>query len=202
MDNLTTIGLDLAKNVFQAHGTGADGTVVFSKKLRRDQVLRFFAEQPHCTVAMEACPGAHHWGRAIRDLGHEVAADRTRLRQAVREAAEERRGRCGGYRRSGDEIDGNERRGLSNDGVDAPGAGAVQWRGRASSANTLELMNAGIPSETLRMRSPRHGSRRAPSARAPVQDRSRPSPRQRSARSRRPCRRRSRASPRTGRAPR
>ena len=72
MGNLTTIGLDLAKNVFQAHGAGADGTVMFRKKLRRDQVLRFFAEQPRCTVAVEACPGAHHWGRLIQDLGHEV----------------------------------------------------------------------------------------------------------------------------------
>jgi transposase len=72
MTEVATIGLDLAKNVFQAHGAGADGTVVFRKKLRREQVLRFFSEQPRCTVAMEACPGAHHWGRLIRDLGHEV----------------------------------------------------------------------------------------------------------------------------------
>lgn len=71
MTILTTIGLDLAKNVFQAHGAAADGAVVFRNKLRRDQVLRFLAEQPRCTVAMEACPGAHHW-RLIQDLGHEV----------------------------------------------------------------------------------------------------------------------------------
>lgn len=72
MAMLATIGLDLAKNVFQAHGAAADGTVVFRKKLRRDQVLRFLAEQPRCMVAMEACPGAHYWGRLIRDVGHEV----------------------------------------------------------------------------------------------------------------------------------
>lgn len=72
MAMLATLGLDLAKNVFQAHGAAADGTVVFRKTLRRDQVLRFLAEQPRLMVAMEACPGAHYWGRLIRDVGHEV----------------------------------------------------------------------------------------------------------------------------------
>jgi transposase len=64
--------LDLAKNVFQAHGADAAGAPVFRKKLRRDQVLAFFAVQPPCLVAMEACPGAHHWGREIGKLGHTV----------------------------------------------------------------------------------------------------------------------------------
>jgi transposase len=64
--------LDLAKNVFQAHGATASGAVVFRKKLRRDQVLAFLAGQPRCVVAMEACASAHYWGRAIRELGHEV----------------------------------------------------------------------------------------------------------------------------------
>src|SRR5207244_1042727 len=57
---VSTIGLDLAKLVFQAHGADASGGVVFRKKLRRDQVLAFFASQPRCVVAMEACAGAHH----------------------------------------------------------------------------------------------------------------------------------------------
>ncbi len=69
---VSTIGLDLAKNAFQAHGASSTGEVVFRKKLRRDQVLAFFASRPRCTVAMEACAGAHHWGRAIGELGHEV----------------------------------------------------------------------------------------------------------------------------------
>jgi transposase len=69
---VSTIGLDLAKNVFQAHGANTAGAPVFRKKLRRDQVLAFFAGQPPCLVAMEACTGAHHWGREIRKLGHEV----------------------------------------------------------------------------------------------------------------------------------
>ena len=72
MTEVSIIGLDLAKNVFQAHGASAAGAVVFRKKLRRDQVLAFFAAQPSCLVAMEACPGAHHWGREIGALGHEV----------------------------------------------------------------------------------------------------------------------------------
>lgn len=69
---VSIIGLDLAKNVFQAHGAGADGSVVFRRKLSRAQLLKFMAAQPSCVVAMEACASAHHWGRAIGSLGHEV----------------------------------------------------------------------------------------------------------------------------------
>jgi transposase len=72
MDQVSIIGLDLAKRVFQAHGARADGRVAFRRKLGRSQVLAFLAKQPRCIVAMEACASAHHWGRAIRDLGHEV----------------------------------------------------------------------------------------------------------------------------------
>jgi len=66
------IGLDLAKRVFQAHGARADGSVVFRRKLTRQQVLTFFSKQPRCIVAMEACATAHDWGRALQALGHEV----------------------------------------------------------------------------------------------------------------------------------
>lgn len=72
MEEVTTVGLDLAKHVFQAHGACAAGTVLFRRKLRRERVLPFFAELPRCRVAMEACSGAHHWARAIGELGHEV----------------------------------------------------------------------------------------------------------------------------------
>lgn len=64
--------MDLAKNVFQAHGADASGAVEFRKKLRRAQVLELFSVQPPCTVAMEACAGAHFWGREISKLGHTV----------------------------------------------------------------------------------------------------------------------------------
>src|SRR4051794_30800946 len=67
-----TIGLDIAKRVFQAHGADASGRVVFRKRLVRAKVLAFFAAQPPCTVAMEACAGAHHWARELGKLGHTV----------------------------------------------------------------------------------------------------------------------------------
>ena len=72
MSEVSTIGLDLAKNVFHAHGADASGTVMFRKKLRRDHVLRFLATQPTCTVAMEACGGSHYWAREIAKLGHDI----------------------------------------------------------------------------------------------------------------------------------
>ena len=72
MGEVSTIGLDLAKTVFQAHGADASGGVVFRKKLRRDQLLAFFAGQPRCVVAMEACASAHYWAREIAALGHET----------------------------------------------------------------------------------------------------------------------------------
>jgi transposase len=72
LSEVSIIGLDLAKNVFQAHGAGSDGSVVFRRRLSRQQVLTFFAGQPCCTVAMEACASAHYWGRAMAALGHEV----------------------------------------------------------------------------------------------------------------------------------
>lgn len=72
MSRLVIVGLDLAKNVFQVHGADASGKVLFRKKLRRGQVLEFFNELPACVIAMEACGGAHFWGREIGKLGHEV----------------------------------------------------------------------------------------------------------------------------------
>jgi len=70
MSELSIIGLDLAKNVFQLHGADGSGTVLFRKKLRRDQVLTFLATQPACTVAMESLAPAATTGRArSRDLG-------------------------------------------------------------------------------------------------------------------------------------
>ena len=72
MGQVSTIGLDLAKTVFQVHTAEASGAVVLRKKLRRSQVLAFFSAQPPCTVAMEACGSAHHWAREIGKLGHHV----------------------------------------------------------------------------------------------------------------------------------
>ena len=72
MNEISVIGLDLAKSVFQVHGADASGRVVLRKQLRRAQVLEFFGRQPRCIVAMEACASAHFWGRELARLGHEV----------------------------------------------------------------------------------------------------------------------------------
>jgi transposase len=69
---VTTIGLDLAKNIFQVHGITADGTVAFNKSLRRAQLLQFFETLEPCLIGMEACGSSHHWARQFRKLGHEV----------------------------------------------------------------------------------------------------------------------------------
>src|SRR5271155_1781686 len=72
MENIRTIGLDLAKNVFQAHAVDAAGSVVMRRRLRRGQVLAFFAGVPPCLIGMEACATAHCWARELQALGHEV----------------------------------------------------------------------------------------------------------------------------------
>ena len=72
MSEATTIGLDIAKHVFHAHGADAAGRAVFSRRITRGKLLDFFATQPRCTVALEACGGAHHWARELRAMGHEV----------------------------------------------------------------------------------------------------------------------------------
>src|SRR3982074_574401 len=69
---ITTIGLDIAKNVFQVHGIDAAEKVVVRKRLRRSQVLAFFKALPPCLVGMEACATAHYWARELTKLGHSV----------------------------------------------------------------------------------------------------------------------------------
>ena len=69
---VTTIGVDLAKNVFQVHGITASEEVVFNKPLRRAQFLPFFAKLDPCLIGMESCSSAHHWARELTALGHEV----------------------------------------------------------------------------------------------------------------------------------
>jgi transposase len=72
MTAITTIGLDLAKKVFQVHGVDAEGKVVVARKLRRKDVLAFFAKLSPCLVGMEACGSAHYWAREIPKFGHSV----------------------------------------------------------------------------------------------------------------------------------
>jgi transposase len=71
MSEVTIIGVDLAKRVFQLHGAHHDGSVAFRKKLSRGQFLAFVAQQPKCVIAMEACATAHGWGREFEKLGHD-----------------------------------------------------------------------------------------------------------------------------------
>ena len=72
MGTMTTVGLDLAKNVFQVHGVDADGRVLVRRQLRRADMLKFFEGLSPCLVGMEACATAHHWARTISALGHTV----------------------------------------------------------------------------------------------------------------------------------
>lgn len=72
MSEVTTIGLDIAKHVFHAHGADASGRAVFSRRLTRGKLLDFFSAHPRYLVALEAYGGAHHWARALRAMGHEV----------------------------------------------------------------------------------------------------------------------------------
>ena len=70
--NITTVGVDLAKSVFQVHGVDKRGKVVIQKRLRRSKVLAFFVQLPPCLIGMEACSSAHYWARKLREQGHEV----------------------------------------------------------------------------------------------------------------------------------
>src|ERR1700686_3445492 len=72
MGDITTIGFDLAKSVFQVHAVDEMGSVMLRKRLRRSQVLAFFAEIPPCLIGLEACATAHHWARELIALGHEA----------------------------------------------------------------------------------------------------------------------------------
>ena len=72
MQAVTTIGLDIAKSVFQVHGVDSGGQVVLRRQLKRRYVLAFFEKLPPCLVGIEACASAHHWSRELQSLGHTV----------------------------------------------------------------------------------------------------------------------------------
>jgi transposase len=72
MGEVSTIGLDIAKSVFQVHGVDVDGAVVIRRRISRAKILEFFATLPSCLVGIEACPSAHYWGRELQTLGHTV----------------------------------------------------------------------------------------------------------------------------------
>jgi len=72
MDKITTLGIDLAKSVFQLHGVDAEGCTVLRRQLRRSQMLEFFQRLPPCLIGIEACASAHYWARELAKFGHEV----------------------------------------------------------------------------------------------------------------------------------
>jgi transposase len=84
MQAITTVGLDIAKSVFQVHGVDVEGNVIIRRQLRRRYVLAFFQKLTPCLVGIEACASSHHWSRELKALGHTV-----RL-MPLRQAAEER----------------------------------------------------------------------------------------------------------------
>ncbi len=72
MNDITTLGLDTAKSVFQVHGIDANGEVVVRRQLKRRQVMGFFTKLPPCLIGIEACASSHHWSRGLSALGHTV----------------------------------------------------------------------------------------------------------------------------------
>ena len=92
----------LRRSVFQVHGVDADGAVVIRKRVGRAKVIEFFANLPPCLVGMEACATAHHWARELKKLGHDVRLMPPKLCEGLRQARQERCGRCGGDLRGGD----------------------------------------------------------------------------------------------------
>ncbi len=72
MKEVITVGLDIAKHVFQVHGVDQKGDTVLRRKLRRSEIISFFDHLPPCLIGVEACATAHHWARVLINLGHEV----------------------------------------------------------------------------------------------------------------------------------
>ena len=70
--NITTLGINLAKNVFQLHGIDTEGKVVLKKRLPRSELTEFIAKLPTCLIGMEACGGSHYWARKFQSFGHTV----------------------------------------------------------------------------------------------------------------------------------
>src|SRR5262245_33003641 len=110
MNEISMIGFDVAKNVFQVHGVDGSGKEVLRKQLRRGAVEKFFAKLPPCTVGMEACGSAHHWARVIGRYGHEVRLMPPAYVKPYGEAEQERRSGCGGDLRGGEPADDALRR--------------------------------------------------------------------------------------------
>jgi hypothetical protein len=135
MSEVSIIGLDIAKRVFHAHDADALGGTVFSRRITRGKLLAFFASQPRCLVALEACGGAHHCAREFMRMGPEVRLI-AGLRKALRQAAEERWRRCRSDLQGGAALDHavrrDQERGAAGLGAGVPDP-ATSWSGSAPS---------------------------------------------------------------------
>ncbi len=87
--HMTTLGIDVAKNVFQLHGVDARGRAVLSRRVKRQQLLDTVANLPACVIGMEACGSAHYWGRAFEQLGHTVKLMHPEVCQTLRQDQQE-----------------------------------------------------------------------------------------------------------------
>ena len=87
---VNTIGIDIAKDVFQVHGVDANDKVVFNKPLRRSQILPFFDKLAPCLIGMEACASVPYWARELKKIGHDVRLMPAERRQGLRQAQQER----------------------------------------------------------------------------------------------------------------
>src|SRR6266545_4244696 len=101
MQAVTTIGLDIAKSVFQIHGVDAAGNVIVRRQLKRRYVLPFFQKLPPCLIGIEACASSHHWSRELKALGHTVRGDRASQRRRPLLARRDGSLRCTGSVASG-----------------------------------------------------------------------------------------------------
>ena len=104
MVEITRIGMDTSKSVFQLHGVDASEQVVLRKKLRRQDLLRFFTKLPPCRV-MQVCGGSHYWARELQALGHQVELIPPQYVKPYVQARQERRGRCRGDLRGDEPAD-------------------------------------------------------------------------------------------------
>ncbi len=91
---ITTIGLDIAKHVFQVHGVDDRGRTVIQRRLRRADVRTYFAQIESCLIGIEACHSSHYWARTLTALGHEVRLIPPQYVRAIRARRQERRTRC------------------------------------------------------------------------------------------------------------
>jgi transposase len=94
MQTVTTIGLDIAKSVFQLHGIDAAGSVVMRRQLKRRSMPAFFQKLPPCLIGIEACATSHHWSRELQALGHTVRLIPPAYVRTLCQTAEERLHRC------------------------------------------------------------------------------------------------------------